>query len=474
MLTVATTSQRRKTRRDFIRLGTLSLGSLSLANVAQVKAASRAFVRDKSVVLVYLSGGASQFETFDPKMTAPEGIRSVTGEVSTTLPGVTFGGTFERLARHAGRLAVVRSFGHRVGSHAEAHVHVLSGGTDPTGRRQQGFSVGSCCTLLMGANHPETGLPAYVLLSEEEVDRQFRKELDRVRKGSWPGSLGSMYGPLDHQLGWGPAAASRIRPQHSKNPLVDDMQLRLPVDQFEDRLALLRMMDSFRRQLDRDVRIESLDKYARQAIDLVLGGASAAFDLTKESPKTIARYDTSAIAIGHNQLRPSTLGKQLLLARRLCEAGCGFVTVHSAGWDMHADGNNPGMIDGMRRLGTTLDIALSAFLEDVASRSLEEKVLLVVTGDFGRTPKVNRRGGRDHWAPLSPLLFAGGGLSMGQVIGHSNDDASHPQGPGYSTQNLMASILHTVFDPGRLRLESGVPRELSRLVDSAQPIRELF
>ena len=113
----------------------------------------------------------------------------------------------------------------------------------------------------------------------------------------------------------------------------------------------------------------------------------------------------------------------MLLARRLCEAGCGFVTVQSAGWDMHADGNNPGMDRGMEMLGRPLDKAVSAFLEDSKQRGLSDKVLLVITGDFGRTPKINKRGGRDHWANLCTLAFAGGGLKMGQVIGQSDRNA---------------------------------------------------
>src|SRR6185437_11346428 len=124
----------------------------------------------------------------------------------------------------------------------------------------------------------------------------------------------------------------------------------------------------------------------------------------------------------------------MLLARRLIEVGAGFVTVQSAGWDMHADGNNPGIKDGMEMLGRPLDTALSAFLEDVEQRGLLDKVLVLVTGDFGRTPKINNRGGRDHWANLCTLALFGGGLNMGQVIGRSgrNNDvpATEPIAPG--------------------------------------------
>lgn len=463
-------------RRDFIRLGTLGLGGLSLPHLmrCEANAGPASFVKNKSVVLLYLSGGASQIETFDPKMTAPDGVRSVTGEVSTTLPGITFGGTFERLSQQADQLAVVRSFGHRVGNHVDAHVHMLSGGSDPEGKQKEGFSIGALCTRLGGTNHPVTGMPTYALLTEEEIDRQYRKELQRVHKGSWPGSLGALYGPMAHQLGWRREATARVDATVRKNPLVANMELRLSPAQLEDRLSLRRSMDRLRASADTSGSMDALDEYSRQAVELVLGGAASAFQLAEEDPRLVERYDTSHIQIGHASFRPSTLGKQLLVARRLCEAGCRFVTVHSAGWDMHADGNNPGMERGMAMLGRTLDIALSAFLSDVAERGLSDDILFVLLGDFGRTPKVNRRGGRDHWARLSPLAFAGGGLRMGQVIGQSTKDAGAPKSRPYTTHHLMATILHALFDVGTLRLESGLPRELQSLVERGQPITELF
>ena len=469
-------------RRDFMQVGALSLGSLTLADLLAARASAASgggYVNDKSVVLLYLSGGGSHIETFDPKMTAPSGIQSVTGELQTSIPGVTFGGTFPRLATHADKMAVVRSFTHKVGSHEQAHVHVLSGGTDPAGRQQAGFSMGSMYTRLRGANHPETGMPTYALLTEKEIDGQYRKELGRVNKGSWPGSLGPSYAPFRHEIGWGKAADKNDSKKNSRgsdnqNPLAANMKLNLPREALEDRLKLLRSIDRFSRKIDASGTMDAVDKFSAQALNLILGGASAAFDYRKENSRLIERYDTSQIKIGHKAFRPSTLGKQMLVARRLCESGCGFVTVHSAGWDMHADGNNPGMLVGMDMLGRTLDKAVSAFLEDVEQRGLSEKILLVITGDFGRTPKINKRGGRDHWARLGTLAFAGGGLNMGQVIGKSARNADVPSSDPISTPNLMATLMHTLFDVGTLRLESGIPRSLSKLIENGKPIRELF
>lgn len=465
------------TRRDFLRVGGLTLGGLSLADLLAARSAAgetTGFVRDKSVVLLYLSGGASHIETFDPKMTAPSEVRSSTGEVKTRLPGVTFGGTLPNLAAQAHRMAVVRSFQHPVGSHGEAHVHVLSGGSSAAGKGESGYSMGSLYARLRGANHPQSGLPTYCLLTEGEVDGQYNKELGRVRRGSSPGALGPSYAPFNHQTAASVETPSRKRRSSSpENSLAASMKLSLPTGRFDDRLALLARLDRINREMDAAGMMQAADRFNQQAVNLVLGGAADAFDFRKEHPQTIARYDTSNTKIGFKKFRPSTLGQQMLVARRLCEAGCGFVTVHSAGWDMHGDGNNPGIVSGMQMLGGTLDRAVSAFLEDVAQRGLSEKILLVITGDFGRTPRINKRGGRDHWTKLGTLAIAGGGLNMGQVIGQSAPGADVPATDPISAKNLMATVTHTLFDVGQLRLDQRIPKELARFIETSEPIGKL-
>lgn len=476
------------TRRDFLRVGGLGLGSLTLAQLLALRATAAAqrieFVRDRSVVLLYLSGGASHIETFDPKMTAPAEVRSMTGEVPTTLPGVSFGGTFPQLAARAKQLAVVRSFQHPVGDHDAAHVHVLSGGTDVSGKGEKGFSMGACYARVRGTNHPTTGMPTNIFIGETEVDGQYNRERQRALKGSAPGTLGPSFAPFVHQTG-DKASEKAERSRKNKNgtpvialprqdSLATNMRLNMPADRFADRRQLLAQLDRLNRQVDSGGNLEGIDKFNQQAASLVLGGAADAFDFRKESTDLVARYDTSAIKIGHKQFRPSTIGHQMLVARRLCEAGAGFVTVHSAGWDMHADGNNPGILKGMDMLGRSLDTAVSAFLDDIEARGLQDKILLVITGDFGRTPKVNARGGRDHWARLGTLAFAGGGLKMGQVIGQSAKGADIPATDPLTPENLMATVMHTLFDMGQLRLVSGVPREVTKLVEAGKPIPELF
>jgi uncharacterized protein (DUF1501 family) len=452
-------------RRDFIRFGALGLGGWTLGGMLGLKSRLQAatgnpdFVRDKSVVLLFLSGGASHIETFDPKMSAPDGVRSVNGEVKTSIPGVTFGATFPQLARLAHRMAIVRSFQHPVGDHEKAIRHVLTGGTSGDGKEGNGFSMGSAYARLRGANHPVTGMPTYGLFQSDEVDPQYRNEKKRVELGSAPGPLGVSYSPFD------PAGGGQT---------VKNMLPGVPVERLDDRRELLGALDRMKRNVDASGGFVGYDRFEQQAFQLILGGATKAFDLTGEDRRTVERYDTSSFLVGHKKFMRSQLGRHLLLARRMCEAGAGFVTIHSAGWDNHADGNNPGIERGMEMLGRPLDKAVSAFLDDIEARGLADKILLVITGDFGRTPKINARGGRDHWTNLCTLAFAGGGLKMGQVIGQSDRNVAAPLGDPVSTSQLMATLFHALFDVPQLRLRAGIPRELMQIVETGEPIEQLF
>ncbi len=452
------------TRRSLLQAGLLGLGSLSLpwllrTRAEAARAQSPAFARDRAVVLIFLGGGASHIETFNPNMDGPEGSRSITGEVKTTLPGVTFGGTFPELAKQAHKMALVRSFRHPVGSHDQAISHVLTGGTDLTGQGKDGFSLGSMVARLRGPNHPESGLPTYHLLTAPHKDGQYSREMKRVMGGSRAGSLGPSYEPF-LPSGSGPA--------------MQNMQLHLAPERLEDRRALMKQLDTLKRGLDERDTAQAYDQFEQQALDLLTGSAARVFDLKQEKPATRERYDTSMFKCGKKVFEPSILGTQMLLARRLIEAGAGFVTVQSAGWDMHADGNNPGIKAGMEMLGRPLDKALGAFLSDLADRGLSEKVLVIVTGDFGRTPKINKNGGRDHWANLCTLALIGGGLKMGQVIGKSDRTNGKPASEPHSTPNLLATVMHTLFDVGTLRVTRGLPSNLIKLVENTRPIEPLF
>jgi len=377
----------------------------------------------------------------------------VTGEISTSLPGVTFGRTFSGLAQRADQLAVVRSFSHDVSDHTLAVERVIRGG-DPIHKA----GMGSIAHRLRAIETQAGGIPWHIYSGASEIDRQFDKERLRLLSACGPGELGGAYGPF--AIG-------------GESQLNDDMQLQLPRDRLDDRRALQLELDRLRSQADALSALGARDGFDEQALDLLLGSAKSAFDLSAEDPQLIAGYDTRRYQTGITKDRASTLGHQLLLARRLCEAGCGFVTIHNPGWDMHGGPTQMNMPVGMRRLGEPVDRAVSAFLEDVAERGLSDQILLIITGEFGRSPRVKPDGGRDHWPRLSTLALAGGGLPMGQVVGRSTSKAEEPLSDPITPENLLGTVLHVLFDVPALRTRPDLPRNLASLLDRSPPIREL-
>jgi uncharacterized protein (DUF1501 family) len=265
-----------------------------------------------------------------------------------------------------------------------------------------------------------------------------------------------------------------------------NLELTLPRTRIDDRRLLLGSLDRIRREADASGMLAGMDHFQEQAFSAIMNGAADAFDLSQEDPATIAAYDTNPLMTpqeisrkwnnhAHYVDHAQTLGKLLLLARRLCERGCGFITLSTSFvWDMHADSNNAGVDEGMQYMGRPLDHALGAFLEDVHQRGLSDKILLVACGEMGRTPRINDRGGRDHWGGSAPLLLAGGGLNMGQVIGQSTADAGQPATEPVRLENLTATIMHTLIDMPQLRLERGIPSDVMQPLFAADPIPQLF
>jgi len=451
------------TRRDFLRVGGMGLAGMAVPNL--LRAASTQYgelLKDRSVIFLFLHGGPSQLETFDPKMTAPAGVRSVTGETPTCLPGVTFGSTFEKLAKRADRFSVVRSFTTGNGNHDIKPIVC---------KETLGANLGSLYARVAGANHAETGMPTNAALFPRSVDPETQKENLKFGNFSDTGPLGKAYAPFS--------------PGGSGN-LQEDMRLLLDRTRLDDRRNLLGQLDSLQRQVDSSGMLEGVDRFQQQAFNTVVGGIADAFDLSKEKATVIERYDTAPL-VRPDQIdrkwnnynnyvdNAKSLGKLLLLARRLCQRGCGFVTVTTNFvWDMHSDKNNAGVEEGMRYMGHPLDHALSAYLDDVESQGLSDKILLVVCGEMGRSPKVNKNGGRDHWGRLAPLLMSGGGVKPGQVIGQSTADAGEPLTKPFGNQHLAATVLHSMIDISQLRIINNPPRDVLKTATAAEPIDGLL
>jgi hypothetical protein len=448
-------------RREFLRIGGLGLGGLSLAQMLGSKAiagGASPLLKDRSVVFLFMHGGPSQVETFDPKMAAPTEIRSATGELQTALPGITFGGTFPKLARLADRFSIVRSFQTGDGQHNIKPI-VCKDTFDA--------NLGTLYSRIVGTNRPENGMPTNVALFPKAVDPSTMPRISNFGKFESVGNFGSVYAPFI------PGAGGEAQ---------ENLKLNLPLERLDDRRTLLKGLDVVKGSLDAQTQLAGIDKVREQAFSTILGGVANAFDLSKEDAATVARYDTAPLMRPENISRHwnnyeryvdngKALGKLMLMARRLCEAGCGFVTVTTNFvWDMHADVNNATVEEGMRYMGLPFDHAVSAFLEDVEARGLSDRILLVCCGEMGRTPRINARGGRDHWGNLAPLMLAGGGIQPGQVVGQSTRDAAEPLTSPIRIPNLIATIMSSLFDVGTLRLAQGVPPEIARAAGDWEPI----
>ncbi len=451
-------------RRSFLRVGSLGLlGGLALPQLAALEAlasSKKSPLRDKSVVFLFMHGGPSQFETFDPKMDAPSSVRSLTGEINTTLPGVTFGSTFHQLAQRAHLFSIVRSFVTGDGNHDIKPI---------VDKSTLSANLGSLYSRIAGPLRTDRAMPTNMALFPRAVEPTAGPAITSFGNFESAGELGSAYAPFVPGAGGG---------------LEEDMTLNLPKSRLLDRRSLLEALDNCKRTLER----ESMRGFRQQqgiAFDVLLKGVSDAFDLQKEDPKLIARYDTAsrfpADRINktwnnhrHYADHGATIGKLMLLARRLCERGCGFVTVTTSFvWDMHADVNNATMKEGMGYVGAPFDHAISAFIDDVEARGLSDKILLVCCGEMGRTPTINQNGGRDHWGNLAPLLIYGGGLSMGQVIGKSSRDGGTPASEPISRQDLVATIMQALLDLGEVRLIDSLPQNLLDAISKGTPIRGL-
>jgi hypothetical protein len=444
-------------RRDFLRVG--AVGGLTLPSLLAAK--TKLPTRDVSVVLLFLSGGPPHIEFFDPKMTAPVEFRSVTGEIKTNIPGVTFGGTFPKLAKMTDKFSIVRSYASRNSGHKYDPVTVAGNPLKA--------SMSALYSRVVGTNHPATGMPTNTLVLPEAIDPNLKlngnfetQALPTLTQG---GSLGKSFQAFN------PAGGGDVN---------QDMRLSIKPERLADRRGLLSSIDSLRRDIDASGTLESADRYQQQAFETITRGAADAFDWTKENPKTIARYDTrplfdqKKLQKYHDMKRASNLlGLQLLMARRLCERGAGFVTVSDCGWDYHANNNSPKRMAGIWPMGGQVDHAVSAFIEDVHARGLSQKILLVVTGEMGRTPRINKNGGRDHYGNLTTLLLSGGGLKMGQIVGASDRHASEPVTRPYDPKHLMSTVMHTLFDIGKLRITDGIPKEVIDAITAGEPMAEL-
>lgn len=447
-------------RREVLLSG---FGGLTLPAILQARAAAAAssgrLPPHTAVIQYWLGGAASHFETYDPKPDAPVEFRGPFRPIPTNVPGIQISETLPLHARIMDKVALLRSVHHDNSDHQHG-MHWCQTGHDAKANGVNPFkgsshpSIGSITANVRGANQP--GMPPYVHIGYE---------LDQVAGRHHPHNaayLGRRFVPfsiLDQRTGDGKDPGLDRDFQVKNLKLLDGLTGRT----IADRRALLAQFDRLRRGMHQKGAIDGLDHFQQAAFEMLTGQrARAAFDLEQEDERTRRRYG------------PSRSGQTALLARRLVEAGVTFVTVvdpgvglSSSGWDLHTQ-----LEWGMKTACPRMDQAVTALIEDLHERGLDRTVLLVVWGEFGRTPRINKDGGRDHWADVQSVLIAGGGLRMGQVIGASTAKGERPKDRPLWPFDILSTIYrHLGIDTQRAFLnEVGRPIPI---LDSGQMIREL-
>ncbi len=410
-------------RRSFLQVGLAGMGSLSLASILRAKEANRQLGRatkQTSVILLWLDGGPSQHDTYDPKPQAPREYAGIWNPIQTVVPGMDIIELFPLQAKVADKFSLLRSVHHNTGDHFNGAHWMLTGRGGVNGAMTAGKYpfIGSVATKVVGAR--QKGMPPYVSVP-------YGMSVG-LRPGYFGGHyLGNQYDPFETG---GDPNAEKFSVNNLKLPN------NLTVSRLADRRSLQKHFDGLRRYAEVSGEFAALDDFEQQAFELVTGEkARIAFDIEQESPELRERY-------GRN-----SWGQSTLLARRLVEAGTTFVTCHFGGWDSHWDHQAR-----MEQYLPKVDQAVSALFTDLDQRGMLDDVLVLVMGEFGRTPKMNNGGnggpplskgtpGRDHWGNVMSVLIGGGGLKGGQVVGSSNrlgeKPASRPLRPG--------DIHHTIF-----------------------------
>jgi hypothetical protein len=424
-------------RRTFLKVGALAAGGLSLPGLLKARADGLASAANKkSVILIWQSGGPSHIDMYDLKPDAPAEVRGEFKPIPTAVPGVRIGEHLPRQAAVFDKLAVVRSAFHTNAGHGMGSQWMQTGYQATIEVNDNLFpSTGSVVARMRGPNAP--GLPAYVNLP---------------RKVSFGNAayLGASYNPF--------------APDADPNqPGFQVRNLRLPGRVDATRLArrkeLLKDLDAIRRDIDAKGDIAGLDTFYRDAMDMVTNPkAQRAFDVNAEPLPLRERY-------GRHDL-----GQCCLLARRLVEAGVTFVTVQAGGgWDTHAN-NFKELKD---RLLPKFDQALAALVGDLCDRGLSDEVLVMAMGEFGRTPKINGGAGRDHWPGAMSVVYAGGGLKMGQAVGTTNALAEYPTSKPYTPGCVLSTMYHALgIDYKHVFYDQG--RRPMPVLSEGEPIKELI
>ncbi|HCP83545.1 MAG TPA: DUF1501 domain-containing protein [Planctomycetaceae bacterium] len=428
-------------RRWFVQTGLAGVGALSTPDLLKLQAAGEAVSsgEKKSVILFWLSGGPSQLDMWDPKPDAPQEVRSPFGTIQTSVPGVHFTEHLPLQASIAHKLNILRA----VDCSASNHTPITMQAGNPLARRTNdgkdggGYpSMGSLVSKFKGPNEPN--IPAFIGLAK-----------------SWGSDV------------YGAGLLGQAHEPVKGLELTDKLGLPegIQVDRLRDRQQLQEQFDSFRSRVESEKLYDRLDQNTQQAFDMVLSGkVSEAFDLSKETDATRDKYGRVSV------------GEKALLARRLVEAGSTFVLVSGA-WgyfDHHGDDVRwKGIERGLKPLLPRVDRALFALVNDLEQRGLLDSTLVLMMGEFGRTPKINEQAGRHHWTPIMSMVMAGGGLPTGQVVGSSDRNGSEIRTGAVRPQDLAATTFKHLGIDLNTHWMNPAGRPIPIVAEGGRPIPEL-
>ena len=432
-------------RRDFLQLGFGAVGGLSFSQIHQLRAEKaaamgKASADDINCILIWLDGGPSHYETFDPKPNAPVEVRGEFKSIPTSVPGVHFCETMPHLAKAANKLTIVRSICHKDPNHGGGNHYMMTGSPTPVPVGCGAFvsfhpSYGSVVSSSRGVRG---GLPAYM-------------SMPSVSRSGGPNFLGAQHAPF--VISGNPSSSSfRVRDVTLPSNLAEGRA--------QARQQLRTELDLLERIPDKAAEDPAMgfDTFYQQGLELVSSPrAQAAFDIAKESQAVRDSY-------GMNDF-----GQRLLMARRLVEVGVSFVVAYAGGWDHHR-----GLFKTMKgEQGINMDKGVAALINDLDQRGMLDNTLVLCLGEFGRTPKVNKDAGRDHWPNAMSVLMAGAGIPRGQIVGATDPKGYYAAENIYSPEDFAVSLYTKLgIDPHQiLRTNTGRPIQL---VNGGKPIKELF
>lgn len=454
-------------RREVLQLGGLSGLGIGLDHLLESRAAgatsSRSFGAAKQVIMLYLHGGHPQQETFDPKPNGPSAVRGEFGAISTNVAGVSFSELIPQTAQRMDKLAVVRSMSHDNSNHVTASLPANTGHRHPPNVPKTDFPPAETDFPPFGAvldqlSRSTSGRPSRELITRElpswvRIGPLMRRSNGTVLHGQLPGFLGRAY---DHFAVDQKLRAEDVRVE-AVQPSDELTRLRLT-----NRASLLKQFDQHARMLESSASARDLNSFYHRAFDLLSGEKTRqAFDLASESAAKRSQYGRTEF------------GQRCLLARRLAEAGVPMVNVSychtpSGSWDTHS--NNFSKLKSS--LAPTLDTALAALIDDLDERGRLSDTLVVVNAEFGRTPKINSRSGRDHWPWVYSLAMAGAGVRGGTVFGESDKSAAYPASHTRTPADFAATLYHLLGVPPETTIHDSLDRPHQLVI--GKPINELL